>query len=143
MRFIPTRVHGVLDYLVGAVLIAAPWLLGFANGGPEQWIPVALGAGALVYSLLTNYELGVARVIPMRTHLLLDLASGALLAVSPWLFGFADRVWVPHLIFGLLEIGASLTTRGTPFEGRAATATAGDAAAAPTHAISDTGTRRL
>lgn len=143
MRFIPTTVHGVLDYLVGALLIAAPWLLGFANGGPEQWIPVALGAGALVYSLLTNYELGVARVIPMRTHLLLDLMSGVLLAVSPWLFGFADRVWVPHLVFGLLEIGASLMTRGVPFEGRTVIGAATSSTAAPTHAISDTGTRPL
>jgi hypothetical protein len=118
MRFIPTRVHGFLDYLVGALLIAAPWLFGFANGGAEQWVPVALGVGALVYSLLTDYELGAVRTIPMRTHLLLDLLSGALLAASPWLFGFDERVWVPHLILGLLEIGAALTTRTTAYEGR-------------------------
>jgi len=35
MRFIPTKVHGILDYVVGVALIAAPWLFGFANvGGP-------------------------------------------------------------------------------------------------------------
>jgi hypothetical protein len=28
MRFIPTSVHGVLDYLIGALLIIAPWLFG-------------------------------------------------------------------------------------------------------------------
>ncbi len=38
------------------------------------------------------------------------MAGGALLALSPWLFGFADDVWLPHLIFGILEIGASLLT---------------------------------
>jgi hypothetical protein len=31
----------------------------------------------------------------------IDVASGALLALSPWLFGFADRVFCPHLIVGL------------------------------------------
>lgn len=36
MRVIPTRIHGVLDYLMGIVLIAAPWVLDFADGGPEQ-----------------------------------------------------------------------------------------------------------
>jgi hypothetical protein len=114
MRFIPTRIHGILDYAMGLLLIASPWLFGFANGGPEQWLPVALGVGALLYSLLTDYELGVARVIPMSGHLTLDLLSGVLLAVSPWLFGFSDVVWMPHLVLGLLEVGAALTTRTTP-----------------------------
>ena len=39
---------------------------------------------------------------------------GVLLAASPWLFGFADRVYWPHLILGLAEIGAGLMTRTTP-----------------------------
>lgn len=114
MRFIPTRVHGLLDYAVGALLIVAPWLFGFAYGGAETWLPVLLGAGALLYSLLTNYELGVFRVLSMGTHLGLDAVSGLLLAVSPWLFGFSDVVFWPHLILGIFEVGAALTTRTTP-----------------------------
>ena len=114
MRFIPTRIHGILDYLMGALLIAAPWLFGFAEGGAETWVPVVLGVGALLYSLLTDYELGVMRRIPMSTHLGLDLAAGLLLAVSPWLFGFSDDVWAPQLVLGLLEVGAALTTRRVP-----------------------------
>ena len=120
MRFIPTRIHGALDYLVGVLLIAAPWLLGFAGGGAETYVPVALGLGALVYSVFTDYELGVVRRVPMPTHLLLDLGSGLLLAVSPWLFGFADGtattdgVWAPHLVLGLFEVAAALTTKRVP-----------------------------
>lgn len=114
MRVIPTRTHGMLDYGMGALLMVAPWLLGFADSGPEMWVPILLGAGVIVYSLLTDYELGVARAIPMPTHLALDAAGGVLLAASPWLFGFADEVWLPHLVLGLLEIGASLMTRTRP-----------------------------
>lgn len=110
---IPRNVHGALDYIVGLLLIAAPWLLGFADGKAAQHVPVALGVGALLYSLLTNYELGLIRVIPFSVHLMLDFASGLLLAASPWLFGFADRVFLPHLILGLLEIGAAAMTRRT------------------------------
>lgn len=99
---------------MGVLLIVAPWLLGFADGGPEQWVPVILGAGAILYSLLTRYELGVARIIPMPVHLLLDVASGVVLAASPWIFGFADEIWWPHVLFGVIEIGAGLMTRTTP-----------------------------
>jgi hypothetical protein len=114
MRFIPTRIHGFLDYSMGLLLIAAPWLFGFAQGGAETWVPVALGAGALVYSLMTDYELGIARVIPMPAHLGLDGLSGLLLAASPWLFGFSDYVYLPHLILGIAEIGAALMTETSP-----------------------------
>jgi hypothetical protein len=114
MKIISTKTHGVLDYLMGIVLIASPWIFGFANGGAEQWIPIVLGAGALLYSLMTNYELGVFKTISMKTHLTLDIMSGILLAASPWIFGFADRVSTPHLILGILEIGAAMMTQSTP-----------------------------
>jgi SPW repeat len=114
MKIIPRFAHGILDYVVGILLIAAPWVLGFADDGPATYVPVVLGAGALVYSLLTNYELGLLRIIPFSTHLILDVLSGALLALSPWLFGFADRVYLPHLIVGLFEIAAGLMTRNAP-----------------------------
>jgi hypothetical protein len=114
MRFIGTKTHGYLDYIMGLLLIAAPWLFDFAAGGAETWVPVILGAGVILYSLLTDYELGASHQISMRTHLMLDLVGGVLLAVSPWLFGFADYVWEPHLVLGILEIGAALFTKQVP-----------------------------
>jgi hypothetical protein len=111
VRFIPTRVHGVIDYLAAGLLIGAPVLLGFKRKDARTWIPIALGIGTIAYSALTDYEIGVVRIIPMPVHLKLDAANGALLAASPWLFGFADEVAAPHLMFGLFEIGASLVTQ--------------------------------
>ena len=127
MRFIPTSVHGVLDYLVSAIIIASPWLFGYALGGAEQWVPIALGALAIIASLFTNYELGVVRSISMRNHLILDFINGAILAASPWIFGFHDYVWAPHLVLGLFEIAASLTTRIVPTFGRTEVPNAGRA----------------
>jgi len=103
-----------MDYLMGLVLIAAPWMFEFAQGGAETWVPVILGVATLGLSLLTNYELGAVKVLPMPLHLTIDLLSGGLLAASPWLFGFADRVYLPHLILGIAEVGASLLTQRTP-----------------------------
>lgn len=110
MKPIHSRAHGILDYLVGVVLIIAPSLFGFADG-PERWVPIILGITTIVYSLLTDYELGAIRVLPFRAHLIIDAFSGVFLALSPWLFGFADRMIAPHLILGLAEIGVVMLSR--------------------------------
>lgn len=111
MKVIDTRTHGIIDYLTGALLIVAPYLFGFANGGVAQWLPMILGAMIIVMSLITDYELSVAKVIPLGVHLGVDVAGGVLLAISPWLFGFADLIWWPHLLVGLMEIVVPLITK--------------------------------
>lgn len=114
MKFIDTKMHGVLDYVVGLLLIAAPWLLKFYKDGAESWVPISLGVAAILYSFFTNYELGVNRIIPMRTHLWFDFISGVVLASSPWLFGFSGDVYLPHLLLGIFEIAAAVLTKTTP-----------------------------
>jgi hypothetical protein len=114
MKFIGTKAHGYLDYIVGIALITAPWIFDFYQGGVESWVPIILGFTTIVYSLFTRYELGVSPKINMSTHLTLDVIFGLLLAVSPWLFGFADIVWEPHLIVGILEVGVAVVTKTVP-----------------------------
>lgn len=104
MKVISTKTHGVLDYIVGLLLIASPWIFSFNREGAEKWVPIILGAGTIMYSLLTDYELGAISVIRMKSHLVIDAAAGIFLAASPWLFGFANFVWEPHLIIGLMEL---------------------------------------
>ena len=113
MRFIPTKFHAPLDYIVGAALIGAPWIFRFSEHTAATIVPIVLGIGLIAYSLFTNYELGVWKVAPMAVHNLIDVAAGAFLVLSPWLFGFADEsanVWVPHLVVGLAAIFLGLTT---------------------------------
>ena len=114
MRFIPTKVHGVLDYIVGLLLIAAPWVFNFDNGSATQWVPVIIGVVVILMSLMTNYEAGAMKVISMSTHLTMDVIAGIFLAASPWIFGFADQVYGPHLIVGLFSIFSGLMTETTP-----------------------------
>ena len=111
MKFIDTKTHGFLDYIVGLFLIVAPWVFGLDPATAEGMIFIIMGAGVVVYSLITSYELGLIRVLSMKTHLTLDVLSGILLAASPWLFGFADRVYLPHLIIGIMEICAGMMTK--------------------------------
>ena len=110
MRFIPTKTHAIIDYATGVLLIAVPLLFFQDYGGAAVWVPVIIGALVLMQSLLTNYELSLANLIPVGGHLAMDAMAGALLAASPWLFDFAELVWVPHVVVGLMEIGLALTT---------------------------------
>ena len=114
MHIIPTKIHGILDYAMGLLLIASPWLFDFARDGAETWVPVVLGISTILYSLVTNYELGVSGKISMKTHLGIDLASGIFLALSPWIFGFSDYVYLPHVILGLTEVAAVLLSKTEP-----------------------------
>lgn len=114
MKVISTKTHGMLDYLMGIVLIASPWIFGFADNATAKWIPIILGVGSLLYSLMTNYELGVSKTLSMKTHLTLDTVAGIFLALSPFIFSFSDDVYAPHLILGILEVGAALMTKTAP-----------------------------
>lgn len=114
MRFLSTQIHGTFDYIAGAVLIVAPFILGFATGGAAMWVPIILGAIVIGYSLMTDYESGINDSIDMRTHLGMDVIAAAILAASPWLFGFSEVAWLPHLVLGLSGIVWSLGSEPEP-----------------------------
>ena len=113
LRIIPTSFHGPLDYLASGVNLAFPALLKLDDSPTAALIPRLDGIAGAGYSLITDYELGLLKVLPMSTHLMFDAAKGALLASSPWLFGFArkgPRYWLPHVLMGTADILAAMTS---------------------------------
>ena len=121
IRVIPTNVHGAIDYVTAPALVAAPDVLRLNGGRASSAAPRVAGATAALYSALTDYELGLRRVIPMRAHVALDGVSGALVALAPWMFGSArqgTRHWLPHALVGAGEIALALTTKTQPEQPR-------------------------
>jgi uncharacterized membrane protein HdeD (DUF308 family) len=114
MRFLPTRIHGMMDYAWGVLLILAPFLLGFSRDATALWIAIAFGIAGIFYSLLTDYELGALKLLPMRFHLCLDAAAGVLLVVLSFALRVDSRASWALLLFGLFAIIASLITRTSP-----------------------------
>ncbi|WP_207512894.1 SPW repeat domain-containing protein [Longitalea luteola] len=121
MNLLSTKIHGYIDYIMGALLIAAPWIFNFARDDASTFIPPILGIATILYSLLTRYELSQARMIPMRRHLLLDTIVSLLLIASPWLFGFKDYIWEPHVILGSIGLVIVFISKREPGEGRTPT----------------------
>jgi hypothetical protein len=114
MQIIDTKTHGYIDYIFGLIIIALAYLLNFNSENTPNIALYIVGASAIIYSFFTNYELGVIKIIPINIHLMLDSLSGIFLAVSPWLLGFSDKVFLPHLLFGLVEICITVITRFKP-----------------------------
>jgi hypothetical protein len=122
MRLIATPYHGIIDYAAGAMLIAAPWVLGFAHDTTAgAWISVLAGSALMLWSTFADYEGAVfARIVPMREHLGGDLLLGLLLLVTPFAFGFADRgtyAWVSFVLAGAGFVVLAAITQTTPLQG--------------------------
>jgi hypothetical protein len=121
IRFVPTSVHGFFDYIGGIALIACPFIFGFYSmGGIAVILPIVLGIGLILYSLLTNYERGIPAVkfIPMPVHLILDFVAAVFLVVAPFLFGFANQglnVWLPFVVAGVGVILLVIVSQTHPY----------------------------
>jgi len=110
--------HATLDYVVGALLIALPWIFHFADVPAATAVAMGVGTAVLALSLLTAYEGGVFSILSMRAHLAFDALVGVLLVAAPWLFGFADEganVWIPFVVAGAVSLVVpALTERRAP-----------------------------
>jgi hypothetical protein len=114
-RPITSRAHAMLDYPLAVVLIATPWIFGFSDvGGAAVAMPIIIGALALGQSLITDWDLSVAKIVPLPIHLRLDVLAGVVLAISPFVFGFADEgtnAWLPLIVAGVGMLNAGLMTQ--------------------------------
>jgi len=111
VKLIPVTWHGVADYVVGVLLLIAPFALGFTNNAAATWVSIVLGLGAIVASLLTNYPLGAVKLIPVTIHSFADYAVAVVLILaSLLLYGGARRPTVAHLVVGVLVLVVSLLT---------------------------------
>jgi hypothetical protein len=117
MRFIPTKVHGAVDHVVAPALVLAPTLLRLGRTSPEGLTARAVGGVEALYSNITDYEMSMKNVVPMKVHLALDAVGGATLALVPQLTGARERGkkhWVPLLALGAFEIGMAAFTKTEP-----------------------------
>jgi hypothetical protein len=110
---ISTKTHAILDYLTVGNLLVVPRLLGCS-----ERITNALTAAALVklaYTLMTNHEGGVVKVLPMKAHLAMDAVGGASLCALPYMVDDAEpRDQVVCCAFGSMELLTAPLTQTEP-----------------------------
>jgi hypothetical protein len=117
LRFIPTSVHGAIDHAVAPTLIASPEIFRLSKSSPEGLVAEVTGGIEAIYANLTDYELSVKKLLPMKLHLAFDALGGAALAAVPHFTGARKRGlrhWLPQTMFGAFEIGMALLTKPEP-----------------------------
>ena len=83
MKIISSKLHGVLDYIVVIFLLASPTI--FKMEGMLCNFTYALAAVHFLLTILTRFELGIIKVIPLPLHGIIEFfVSIALALVSFW-----------------------------------------------------------
>jgi hypothetical protein len=100
MRFAPTLVHAIADYVVGIIVAVLPLYLGLS----ARMTFIALGIAVICYSLLTDYELGLVRFLRIRFDPLLDALFGVAMLAAPSLLHLTGRDATIAYVIGALAL---------------------------------------
>jgi hypothetical protein len=112
-RPITTTTHGMIDYVTVGTLATLPRIFRWGPGLTN--ILTGAASGILGYSLITDYELSLAKVLPMKTHLALDGASALLTGAAPFLMKEPKQSAKFALIgIALFELTVSALTKPAP-----------------------------
>jgi len=83
VKILNPRTHGYLDYFTVILFLVAPTLLGLTG------IPAMLAYVHLVMTLVTDFPLGVVKLIPFTIHGWVERVVGPLLIIVPFVLGFS------------------------------------------------------
>lgn len=109
-RVVPQDVHSLLDYSDAALCALAG---AFGQGG--RAFGASMGLAALVggISLVTDYRLSLAKLIPIEVHEQADYVWSLSAIAAPFLLGYARRSpWTAatHVLLGIGTLVGSLFT---------------------------------
>jgi hypothetical protein len=108
----PAFLHGLTEYIGGALFIALPLLLNYESGAAKA-VSIVIGVGMIGVAATTDWGLSLNNQIPKPVHFAIDFVVAAILIASPFLFGFSDES-TPTAIFiaaGVLHILLTIGTR--------------------------------
>lgn len=117
-RLIPQDIHSVMDYADAAMAGSGALLSDCPRAKLASHILAASGAGV---SLMTDYRLSAAKVIPIEVHEAIDHVWGLTAITLPFALGYwktAPKVALVHVMTGVGTILSSLFTDYRGYRGR-------------------------
>ncbi len=112
-RPVDSTLHGVIDYSAGTFLLTAfPKLAGLEGTRSARQIRTAAAIHA-GYSTLTDYPLGIVKLLPFKAHLAIDAIGALALGSTPFVSGQYKKgrdQWVPHVALCAFELASLAMT---------------------------------
>lgn len=108
--------HVLFEYGVGVLTIVAPFLFSF-DSTAAKLVSVLVGVGVLVLAVVTDAPTGIARSLPVASHVVLDYVLALFLIVAPFVFGFSDDDDAATAYFIVLGVGYVLLAVLTRYRG--------------------------
>jgi hypothetical protein len=109
---LPAFVHGLLEYVVGVLLIAAPFVFTF-DSDTATGISIAAGVVVLIVNGSTAMSTGLVKSIPVQAHVMIDYVLAIFLIASPFVFAFDDdgSATAFFLVLGIVQLLMTIATR--------------------------------
>ncbi|MDP9075916.1 MAG: hypothetical protein M3O71_00700 [Bacteroidota bacterium] len=99
MKFMSPRVHGIIDILVCVFLLASPIIFGFT--GTLAVFTYGLGVAHLILTLLTDFNMGIVKIVPVSIHELIEfIVAVAVIVLAYTAFGNTADGKLFYVIFG-------------------------------------------
>ena len=114
---IPLFVHGMIEYVAAAALLAAPFVLSFDSGAATATSLIA-GVLVLVVAACSDGPTSLVDQIPVSVHFTLDWLLALALIAIPFVAGFSDETEPTVFLLGLgvLHLLVTISTRFRPRE---------------------------
>jgi hypothetical protein len=109
---IPAFVHGLLEYVAAALMIAAPFVFAF-DSDTATAVGIIAGVVILIVGASTDISTGLIKSIPLQAHVVLDYIFAILLIASPFLFSFDDdgTATAFFIVLGVVHLLLTIATR--------------------------------
>ena len=109
------KLGDLANLILGMILFFSPWLFGLSAGAQWQTASI-IGIFVAVSSIAALAAFAVWEEW-------LNLIAGLALIVSPWLLGFDQQVWIPHVVIGAVLVLLAIFSHTIPgYERRSARA---------------------
>ena len=82
MKILSPQIHGIIDYVSVVGLALAPTMFGLV--GAAAFLAYALAGIHLLMTVLTNFPLGVIKVVPLKLHGFVEIVVAIALLAAPW-----------------------------------------------------------
>jgi hypothetical protein len=114
MNLIRTQLHGLMDYLMALILLL-PWITEHGTTSKDTIVFSAIGFSIITLSLITDYEFGLIKLVPMKVHLFIDVLLSLFIAAMPLLFPVVNYYLYWPVVLGLSGLIITILSSSRPY----------------------------